>query len=56
MKRVTVILEVEDGYYLGTYRKIQTAMINAAVAKTTELNLAISRIDAKVGTVRKGKK
>jgi hypothetical protein len=55
MKRVTVAIEVEDGYYYGMYKKIQMAMTNAAVAKCTDLDLAISKIGAKVGTVRKSK-
>lgn len=57
MKRITVALTLaEDSWNTANdLRKIKTAMINAGVAKATELDSSIANIDAKVGHVRKVK-
>jgi hypothetical protein len=54
MKRITVAITLKDDYvYGGALRKIQTAMVNAAVAKATEEDKEIAAIMSKTGTVRK---
>jgi hypothetical protein len=54
MKRITVAITLNDDYaYSSKYRAVRSAMVNAAVAKVTELDLEIASIDAKLGTPRK---
>lgn len=54
MKRITVQVVLADGYYsTNEAKKIKAAMINAAVAKATELNTEIASIDTKIGHVHK---
>lgn len=54
MKRATVMVMVtiaDDSWGASqSAKKIQTAMVNAGVAKATELDQRIVQIEAKVGT------
>lgn len=54
MKRVTVALTLSENTYAGQsdLRKLRMAMVNAGVAKATELNMEIAKIEAKTGHVR----
>lgn len=55
MKRVTVIVTVDDTYYGDKLRWLKDDMIVAAMGRVQEEALQVLSIEAKIGTARKAK-